>query len=352
MRSQLIAVFCLALPALAGCRTDPAVTMLEQENRQLEDMIYQQRDIIEDYRRQLDGFGSSGTSSGLPGILDRGASDSAGPIFPGAEKRRDRTPSSDTDPSTPSFTGPPDIDWGDATQAEPGSTISPGAPSRDPEPAEAPAFVPKGSLPKGATGRSSSTGSGAGSARVASIALSDVFSWRYNIEGPGRHQGLSVVVQPQDPAGRSVRAAAPVSIVVLDPAASGQASRVARWDFTASEVADLYRKSSLTDGINLEMLWPSGSPANARLHLFVRYQTDDGRNVQADKLIDIDAAQQGPAWEPQSVPKEVPTENRTATEPRPERSAAVPRVPTPAPPRNSGQSALQSHRPSWSPDRR
>jgi len=55
MRSQRVTIMGLLLLAVGACRTDPAVTMLEQENRQLEDVIYRQQDVIEEYRRALDG---------------------------------------------------------------------------------------------------------------------------------------------------------------------------------------------------------------------------------------------------------------------------------------------------------
>ena len=36
------------------------------------------------------------------------------------------------------------------------------------------------------------------------------------------------------------------------------------------------------------MTWPDRPPSNRRLHLFVRYTTADGRNLEAKRLIDVD----------------------------------------------------------------
>ena len=51
MKTWLFAVLSLACLAAAGCRTDPAVAMLERENRQLEYRLYELADLLRDCRR-------------------------------------------------------------------------------------------------------------------------------------------------------------------------------------------------------------------------------------------------------------------------------------------------------------
>jgi len=52
MRSWQLAVFCLAYVATAGCRTPPAVALLERENRDLEYQLYELADLVDDARRE------------------------------------------------------------------------------------------------------------------------------------------------------------------------------------------------------------------------------------------------------------------------------------------------------------
>ena len=55
MRTGLPAVFIVACLAFAGCRTDPAITALERENRYLEDEIYELQDVLDRTQAALDG---------------------------------------------------------------------------------------------------------------------------------------------------------------------------------------------------------------------------------------------------------------------------------------------------------
>lgn len=356
MRSQRMAVVLLVLLAAGGCRTDPAVTMLERENRQLEDVIYQQRDVIEDYRRTLDEMcrpgvpTSAGTSPSFEGP-------SLAPPEPARPPRRSTAPPTSRS-GPPTKVEPPVIEIPehpvpsdqvpDTLRLPPGGS-KPGV--------EAPPFVP----PSGSSGPAKARVQGvsirSGNTEVAQITLADVVAWGSGTAQTSGESGISLVVQPRNAAGRPVLAAAGVSIVVLDPAVSGQAARVARWDFSAEEVARLLGDSPTGDGLHLEMVWPAGRPMHNRLHLFVRYTGDDGRKVEADQPIDLNAPAilpQGPDWQPAGPELSATDARRPATQPQssPTRSAArspqplrtaaaPPRTPTPAPAR----------RPRWSPDR-
>lgn len=111
--------------------------------------------------------------------------------------------------------------------------------------------------------------------------------------------GVSVLIEPRDVHGRLVPAAGPVSVVVLDRGRSGDAARVARWDFTAEQISTLYRKTPYGEGFYLEMPWPGSPPDRGHLHLFVRYTTQDGRNLEASCELDVVLpAQRETAWIP------------------------------------------------------
>jgi hypothetical protein len=73
----------------------------------------------------------------------------------------------------------------------------------------------------------------------------------------------------------------------LDPAKTGEAARLARWDFTAAETATLFRGRGVSRGMYIECPWPDNPPEHSRLHLFVRYLTRDGRKLQVDQPIEV-----------------------------------------------------------------
>jgi hypothetical protein len=96
------------------------------------------------------------------------------------------------------------------------------------------------------------------------------------------------LVVPRDRRGASLQAASPISVVVIDPALSGPAARVARWDFTAQQVAGARASSESGDGFRLRLRWPGAQgPAHKELHMFVRYETADGRKLNAEAPFDL-----------------------------------------------------------------
>lgn len=99
--------------------------------------------------------------------------------------------------------------------------------------------------------------------------------------------GLTVLVEPRGTTGEFVPQAARVSIVVLDPALSGDVARIARWDFDRSTAQEFLQTGSLDRGLLFRVPWPEKAPENERLHLFVRYTTADGRRLEADREIRI-----------------------------------------------------------------
>jgi hypothetical protein len=87
-----------------------------------------------------------------------------------------------------------------------------------------------------------------------------------------------------------VEAAADVSVIVVDPAVSGEVGRLARWEFKAAELAGRFSSTASPAGIQLELPWRVAPPARNDLHLFVRYTTSDGRKLDADRPIKADLA--------------------------------------------------------------
>jgi hypothetical protein len=103
-----------------------------------------------------------------------------------------------------------------------------------------------------------------------------------------------VVIEPRDRLDRLVSRAGDVSIVIIDPAKSGEAARVARWDFTADEIAPMFAKTPRGEGIQLNLRWPASPPERERLVVFVRFTTAQGDRYEASQSILIDLAGDAP----------------------------------------------------------
>jgi hypothetical protein len=353
MKSWQFAVVGLTLFATAGCRVDPAIPILERELRRKEDEIYRLRATLED----MQDWGQL--------CQDRAVSDE--PEQPAARRRRGSGASGGADsprvelPSQPTSEMP-------ATLKSPAGALPLGVPEvpknlqgpskplnlRDSGPAESDGPV----LESGhggvtarpgrflAIGQSASavpvTPSG-DSRRVAGIALNRVLTGGLNVGDGSGDQGLLVVVEPRDRAGRTVDAPAEMSVVVRDESLHGKAARVARWDFTAAETAAMFRRTGAGAAIHLTTAWPADPPVHRQLHLYVRYATADGRELRADMPIEVALAGDRTArWTPSKQPADAP---RARSEQSP-----TARVPGPTP-YTAARSKARSRRPVWSPDR-
>jgi hypothetical protein len=163
-----------------------------------------------------------------------------------------------------------------------------------------------------------------------------------------------------------------VSIVLLDPAAEGDAQRLARWDFPLDEATHRIRTEKFGRGLNFKLPWPGEPPQRTRLHVFVRYTSDDGRVMEDDHPLEI--AEQGEysnRWTPKSVqpisdrgddsksaaeqervPLELPApaasaKSRESVQPRPQSPQS-----STTPPTNTTPEVIPAPRvPEWSPDR-
>jgi len=99
--------------------------------------------------------------------------------------------------------------------------------------------------------------------------------------------GLTVMIEPRNKDGQFVPKPASVSIVLLDPSKRDQAARYARWDFEEDVARKVLRVGALDRGLLFRVPWPETPPDSDRLHLFVRYSTEDGRMLEADREITV-----------------------------------------------------------------
>ncbi len=349
----------MILPALAGgCRTDPAVPILERQLRLQEDEIYRLRATVEELQDGADCRDRDSRSAAEAGRRgsSRSSTDSNG--------SSDSPPLDITVPSTPSSEGAKALKGADkpAPLWTPESSRKPPiAPGSKSSRADGPSLDPPAR--GAATGTTSATGD---SRRVASIAMNRAMSGGINSGNPSGDRGLLVVVEPRDRAGRTIDAPADMSVLVLDPAVldnQGKAARVGRWDFSAAETASLFRGGDSSRAVHLAMAWPADPPRHRKLHAFIRYTTADGRRLETDGP--IEAALPGDrqaGWTPAPPRVRDDRDDRDSGESRTAESSSgeswrhngvSPEPPAELPPQMATRTDPQRlERPVWSPERR
>ncbi len=315
----IVPILLLSLAA-AGCQGNPqvrrVVDSVQAENRQLEDFVYlleQDIQVLEQenhkLRRQIErgasGAGSSGTRRG--GTLPR------------REENPELTP--------PVVEGLPEVPMPEPTLPQP----RPAAPRplnkpelpADPDlgpllepPVKKPTNEPAGSVKpmrheqsdgEPRTVRASSLKKPEPEVTdkvVTHLHLNPLHTCGLGFDQAPGDDGLSILLEPRNEANQYVPLAGPVSVVVLDPSKNGDDARVARWDFSSALTAEKFAQGAIM-GIQLKLPWPGKPPESAKLEVFVRYETPEGKKLQAEKEIFIALAGQfSQRWTPRPADRQ------------------------------------------------
>ncbi len=195
--------------------------------------------------------------------------------------------------------------------------------------------------------------------------------WRRVKGNSASDEGLEVVVEPRDAAGKLTEPVGIVAIVVLDPALSGDEARLARWDFGPDEVRKRFHAEPSGGGLRFALKWPKSAPSTDDLLLFVRLTAEDGQQMVAEYALQP-AGTVGPAaawsevggrsgepalmaaqptrWQKATAPippLDVPAE-QIESRPRPEPSTSNHEAPTLA---ETPEAEPEPAGPSWAPYR-
>lgn len=121
--------------------------------------------------------------------------------------------------------------------------------------------------------------------------------WRKPPSDTSSDGGLQVVIEPRDTASRLTEATGDIAIAVLDPSQTGPAARLARWNFSADEVATHFKGTEAGGGLHFRLTWPDATPTVDNLLLFVRLTTADGQQFVAEYALQPTAeANPAAAW--------------------------------------------------------
>lgn len=165
----------------------------------------------------------------------------------------------------------------DAPQIEPYVT----PPGQLIEPMEAPAIDPSDNPFRDDEAPTSTDG------QVTRIILNPRLTGGFNADRKQGHDGIMVVIEPQDAYARYIPLAGPVSIELRDPSKPGIAGQVGTWHYTALEAQAHLKKSLMGQGIHLELPWPIGSPTSKKLELSVAYENSAGTKLRTQQVIHI-----------------------------------------------------------------
>ena len=262
MRTLPLAIALVLVSSALGCRSNNTQVLVEQEARMLEDEVYNleaqlssacnAREALqqenEDLRRKLGG-------------------DTGGSLQPPARE----LPSS-----------------GGGTKRRPPTTEAPRleAPSIElPEPTSTPpdTLIPGNEQPV-VPGPGTS---GAFDRQPVELKINKRMTGGLDRDRAGGDEGILVLVEPRDDQGKITPTPGAVSVVLMDPSQTGEASRVARWDFQAHEFDAHFKKSPFGVGLEYELKWPDQAPASRDLMLFVRYISPEGTKLTSDTPLAI-----------------------------------------------------------------
>jgi hypothetical protein len=307
----------LLMVASAGCaaRLRSEIDALEREARFLEDRAYQLQDANQECRAALDSAQRENESL----LRDGAGSGKAKRRGDGASGARDFSPPV---VEVPPYEGPPEIQpfdpdvpegrrGGDDPSDDAGTTdgatgddeARPRASGVGPKLKPRGYEVPSDEPPPPFKEKTARTLPGGGASpgddeTVRQITLNRRLTGGHDTDGRPGDEGVMVVIEPLDAEGELIEVAGDVSVILLDPAQQGEASHVARWDFTAEEASKFLKRTPMGDGLHFTMRWPHSPPVNRALDLYVKYKTPDGRELRVEKQIEVDPPNGAPekAW--------------------------------------------------------
>jgi hypothetical protein len=386
MKKSPLAVAGLFCLILAGCRTDPSITLLERQNRMLEDEVYQLRGVIQDYE---DGMTQNCVVAGGAQLApDQGelrrTRESAEPASESFQPRGRKSSSGQA------IQGPVVEMPGEAlppseipdTLKRPAGSRAPAEPGKlNPPRTQMQLEGPPGpSLPNSQGSNRDGTSktskirptvgyesvAKADSKDVGQLVLNRMLTGGYNTEGRSGDSGVLAVIEPRDAKGRRLEAPGDVAVVLIDPSKTGPAAKLARWDFPAAETAKLFRGNGIARGMYVECPWPDRPPDNNQLHLYVRYTTRDGRKLEADQSVEVALpgekaarwTQAGPELQPAVGSEHETTANRRSDAEAVESETSDSPADESPPPRRARSmrtatraNSASPQRPVWSPER-
>lgn len=98
---------------------------------------------------------------------------------------------------------------------------------------------------------------------------------------------LTVVLEPFDADGQTLKLPGELTVDLTDPAAEGAAQTVGTWSYSAEQVREAWHAGLIVTGFKFRLPWQS-PPRHETLVLHARLATTDGRVFDATETVKID----------------------------------------------------------------
>ncbi len=274
------------LVSSSGCRTPRNVLALREENRQLEERLYQVAALLADCRREnrrLREELKAWVESPEPGLSFQKPEDRV----PGAERGEQLL----REPGLPKIhvegVPQPDPTSGGLWPSESGGSGGPYLPELSGHQKATHTVVRPTGAYSGRNRMPDPKALLANSRKVDRIELNAQLTGGWDADAVAGDEGIRVMIEPRGPDGQLLPAAGSISVVVIDPALAGAEARLARWDISPEDCAERFYSGPEGEGILLHLTWPTRVPVHSRLHLFVRFTTEDGRKIERDTPLTV-----------------------------------------------------------------
>ncbi len=310
MTLQTLARWCVCtvivggLALSLGCRrrdpyTDGYLEITRAEKMDLEDQIYALEDQVAQRDREIEalrGRTPTGKASGsrrapaatpptiddselLPPAIEPGVPFEPQIELPPVEATPQAKAKTNTKTSrnTPTLAKPPAVALVEHTELSPPD-------DGETEPAEAPSEAAESPAPAGRAAQASFRAPQAPT-ELEDTLVTNLFINPFHTKGveldqqPG-DDGITLLFEPRNAAGQCVPQAGEVTIVLLDPAISGESARVARWELSKTEVGKRILDARPERGVKVQLKWPDERPQHGKLKIFVRYTNTDGELIE------------------------------------------------------------------------
>ena len=119
--------------------------------------------------------------------------------------------------------------------------------------------------------------------------------------------GIYLVVSVKDAEGNPFEADKPISIVLLDPARSGEDARLGRWDLSIEQVRERFKTSPL-NSYHIPLTWQEKQPLGADVAVFVRVFVDDDGKLETNAMLPLAETNEASAeWIPNAFGRQLAT---------------------------------------------
>lgn len=278
----------LLIAGILGCQTpNPSIELLESELRWMEDQLYALDQQLDQANLQLASCQRNNVSLRQELAMAYQGSGHSPQIQ--IESDTNRTPPSSSPPTTQAAPAHVDRVPAGIESARPSSSGQRDS-FWDSEQDSLPA--PEVVIP-----REASHGSQPVDVHVARVVLNSRLTGGYDFDGKPGDEGLLVVVEPQNSAGQYVALPGDLIVEVFNPAVTGPAGRLARWQFDASETVPHLRQTLLGRGVHLQLPWPVHPPNSSNLVVVASYRTPTGAQLAAKREIRVDLVPNQPTYD-------------------------------------------------------